>query len=90
MLTSRSFGGSIPQIMTIVVGTTRTLEILKSPVVLSKAKMSHGVCGHTMQAAKCRATPDPILGVEAVGDQRLWRNAVPEHHSFSMLIVRIS
>lgn len=71
--------------MTIVVGTTRTLEILKSPVVLSKAKMSHGVCGHTMQVAKFQATPDPILGVEAVGDQRLWHNAEPEHHSFSLV-----
>lgn len=51
--------------------------------------MSHGVRGHTVQAAKCRATPDPspcvTLGVEAVGDQRLWRNPMPERHSCSLV-----
>lgn len=58
-------------------------------MVLSKAKMSHGVRGHTVQAAKYQATPDPsprvALGVEAVGDQRLWYNPMPDHHSCSLV-----
>lgn len=42
-----------------------------------------------MQTAKCRATPNPspcvTLGVEAVGDQRLWHNPMPEHYSCSLV-----